>query len=144
MHEPSGPILAGIVGVWRLRKYFDVAPGCPIVHPFGPHPEGLLIYTADGYVSAQLMSPGRPPFNGNGFIGYSGTYVVDEAGAMVTHFPVVAFSPQMVGTAQKRALQITRDSLLLVASHPKVANLPQTESHLEWKRVTTSRQRKAE
>ncbi len=159
MPEPSGPIAARLIGTWRLKSYFEVTPGCAVFHPFGPHPEGLLMYTAEGYVSAQLMAPGRPVLSGvgltratpgeftaagAGFIGYSGTYVVDEARAVVTHFPVVAFAPNMVGSPQERALELRGDVLVLVARHPKVGNLPQTESHLEWIRVTAGQQQEAE
>jgi hypothetical protein len=64
--------------------------------PLGPSPQGFLIYKADGFVSAQLMRPGRPAFHlsdwhhgtpeeyqasGSGYIAYCGTYEADEENA---------------------------------------------------------------
>jgi hypothetical protein len=37
-----GPLALALIGVWRLRRYFDVTAGMPDFHPFGIHPEGLL------------------------------------------------------------------------------------------------------
>jgi hypothetical protein len=53
----TGPITSAIIGVWRLRHYFDVTAGMPAYHPFGLHPEGLLTYTPDGYVSMSTQQP---------------------------------------------------------------------------------------
>lgn len=51
-----------LVGVWTLLTYTEEKEGCEDTHPFGPKPVGFLIYTPDGFVSAQLMKPGRSPF----------------------------------------------------------------------------------
>ena len=49
--EPhSGPIAEALIGVWRLREYSEVTEGQTAVYPFGPDPDGLLIYTPDGFV----------------------------------------------------------------------------------------------
>jgi len=47
-----------LVGVWRLVTYIDENEGSDDTQPFGPNPQGFLIYMADGFVSAQLMKPG--------------------------------------------------------------------------------------
>jgi hypothetical protein len=52
-----------LIGVWRLVKYTDEHEDSDHTQPFGPNPQGFLIYTADGFVSAQLMKPGRPAFH---------------------------------------------------------------------------------
>src|SRR5947209_6998102 len=31
-------------------------------YPMGEEPEGIIMYTPDGYMSAQIMHPGRPKF----------------------------------------------------------------------------------
>jgi hypothetical protein len=51
-----------LVGVWTLLAYTEEKEGCEDTHPFGPKPVGFLIYTPDGFVSAQLMKPGRSAF----------------------------------------------------------------------------------
>ena len=83
-----------LVGAWALTSYVerDVETGVEN-HPFGEHPLGFVLYTPDGYVSAQLQRPGRPPFAdgdllratpkeyaaaGSSYIGYSGRFFIDE------------------------------------------------------------------
>ena len=55
--------------VSEKRKYEIEQAGHEDRFPFGPEPEGFLIYTPDGFVSAQLMKPGRPPFQKNDWSG---------------------------------------------------------------------------
>ena len=52
-----------LVGAWALMSFVerDIETGVEN-HPFGEHPLGLILYTPDGYVSAQLQRPERPPF----------------------------------------------------------------------------------
>jgi hypothetical protein len=145
-----GPIADALIGVWALRKYYDVTEGLPLHYPFGDNPEGLLIYTADGFVSAVLMARGRPNLSGNGFtdgtpdqfmaagtgfIGYSGRYEIDEDRSIVTNRPHVAFAPNMVGSIQKRAVELEGDVLVLTAEHEPSAGMPALRSRLEWTRV---------
>ena len=56
------PIASQLIGVWRLLSYVDAQEGREDRFPFGPEPAGFLIYTPEGFVSAQLMKPGRAPF----------------------------------------------------------------------------------
>jgi hypothetical protein len=58
----GNPFASQLIGVWALVSYSDEQPGREDAHPFGPEPQGFLIYTADGFVSAQLMRPRRPAF----------------------------------------------------------------------------------
>jgi hypothetical protein len=94
-----------LVGAWSLESYADALEGGGVEHPLGSNPRGLLIYTPDGLMSAQLMSGVRPPptdaTEGNaeiegeyqgkasGFIGYCGEYHFDEVAAIVYHPPSV-------------------------------------------------------
>jgi hypothetical protein len=144
------PIADALIGVWTLRKYSELTEGLPLHYPFGNDPEGLLIYTPDGFVSALLMARGRPNLSGNGFmegtpdqyasagkgfIGYTGRYDVDEAQLVVTHRPTVAFAPNMVGSVQRRLIDLQGDVLVLTAERVQVAGLPAAKSRLEWVRV---------
>src|SRR5260221_3944170 len=51
-----------LVGAWELTSFIerDIATRVEN-HPFGKHPQGLILYTPDGYVSAQPQRPERPP-----------------------------------------------------------------------------------
>jgi hypothetical protein len=145
-----GPIAEALIGVWRLREYSDVTEGPAPHYPFGDDPDGLLIYTPDGFVSALLMARGRPNLSGNGFtqgtadqysaagksfIGNTGRYDVDEAKLVVTHRPTVAFVPNMIGSVEQRLVDLQGDVLVLTAEHVPAAGLLTTKSRLEWIRV---------
>jgi hypothetical protein len=149
----SGPIAEALIGVWRLREYSE---GTAALFPFGPDPDGLLIYTPDGFVSALLMARGRPNLSGNGFgegtpaeyasagksfIGYTGHYEVDEANLVVTHRPTVAFVPNMIGSVQQRLVDLRGDILVLTAEHVQAGGVPATKSRLEWVRVKAASER---
>lgn len=146
-----GKLATMLIGVWTLRRYTDIADGAPPEHPFGLHPAGLLIYTADGFVSALLMAPERPNLGGyglmegtpdqysaagRGFIGYSGVYEVDETLAVVIHRPLVAFAPNMLASGQSRRVELRREVLVLTAEHAQPVGSATTRSRLEWVRAS--------
>lgn len=58
---------AALIGTWRLVSYeaTSVDDG-EVVRPYGEHPLGLIMYTADGYMSAQITTPDRPLFGSSG------------------------------------------------------------------------------
>jgi hypothetical protein len=150
---------SALIGVWTLQKYSDLTEGLPPHYPFGNDPEGLLIYTPDGFVSAVLMARDRPNLDGNGFtegtaeqytsagkgfIGYTGKYQMDESRSTVTHRPLVAFSPNMVGGIQQRFVELEGDVLVLTAEHVLAAGLPMTKSRLEWIRAKARESKEAQ
>ena len=55
MAEPK--IRDRLMGGWRLTAYEETADGKP-EHPLGDDPLGAILYTPDGYMSAQLARPG--------------------------------------------------------------------------------------
>jgi ketosteroid isomerase-like protein len=147
----QGRIAHALIGVWALQSYSDLIEGLPPHYPFGNNPDGLLIYTSDGFVSAVLMARDRPNLGGNGFtdgtadqyasagkgfIGYTGKYEMDEAQSIVTHRPLAAFAPNMVGSMQQRRVELEGDVLVLIAEHAHSTDLPATKSRLEWARVS--------
>jgi hypothetical protein len=140
-----------LLGVWRLVNYTDEQSGSVDTLPFGPDPQGFLIYTPDGFVSAQLMKTGRPAFrssdwhhgtpeeyqsSGSGYIAYCGTYEVDEEKATVTHIPSISLLPNLIGGRQCRSIDLEGDRLVLRASGAPVSGGVYVTSRLEWKRVT--------
>jgi hypothetical protein len=142
-----------LLGVWSLVNYTDEQLGRKDTLPFGPDPQGFLIYTADGFVSAQLMRTGRPAFHssdwhhgtpqeyqasGSSYIAYCGTYEVDEEKATVTHIPSVSLLPNLIGGRQCRSIDLEGDRLVLRAAGAPVAGGLFVTSRLEWKRITPS------
>ena len=55
-----GPI--SVVGTWRLVSSEGRSSAGDVSRPYGDGPVGLLLYGPDGYMSATLMRPHRPPF----------------------------------------------------------------------------------
>jgi len=140
-----------LLGVWRLVNYTDEQSGREDTLPFGPDPQGFLIYSPDGFVSAQLMRTGRPAFHssdwhhgtpeeyqasGSGYIAYCGKFEVDEEHATVTHIPSVSLLPNLIGGRQCRSIDLEGDRLVLRADGAPVASGVYVTSRLEWKRVT--------
>jgi lipocalin-like protein len=143
-------ISSQLVGVWTLLSYTEEKKGFKDTTPLGLNPVGFLIYTPDGFVSAQLMKPGRAAFqsrewfrgtpeeyveSGSGYIAYCGTYNVDEANETVTHIPTVALLPNLIQGTQLRAIQLHADRLTLRTASVADADGALVSSHLEWQRV---------
>lgn len=52
-----------LIGAWKLVSYVErPVDGSAPFYPMGEEPQGIIMYTPDGYMSAQLMHPGRPRF----------------------------------------------------------------------------------
>ena len=149
-----GPIASQLTGVWTLVSYAQQQPGNEDTHPFGPKPEGFLIYTSDGFVSAQLMKPGRSLFrstdwlagtseeyreSGSGYIAYCGVFEVDEEKETVTHIPSVALLPNLMQRKQVRSLTLTGEILTLRTANASTANGAFVTSVLDWKKATGTR-----
>lgn len=50
-----------LIGAWTLVSYVEKpVDGSPTVHPLGEDATGIIMYTPDGFMSAQLMKSGRP------------------------------------------------------------------------------------
>lgn len=114
-----------IVGVWKLMSYTsrDEETGAE-TKPWGENPEGLLMYTADGYMSGVGGAEGRTAPAGAGeklteeraklFISmtaYSGRYTV--APDRVIHHVEVAWNPAWQGTDQIRYVTFEGDTIRL-------------------------------
>jgi hypothetical protein len=113
-----------LVGTWTFVSSTTKLPdGSPA---WGTNPKGLLIFTADGYFSSQIVRSDLPKFASKnraqgtpeenkavvqGTIGTFGTYTVDEAKKTYTlKFEGSSF-PNRVGTEQTRPFTITERRL---------------------------------
>lgn len=149
-NQAAEQISSRLIGVWTLLSYAEVKEGCQDIYPLGLIPKGFLIYSRDGFVSAQLMKPGRSAFqsrdwlhgtpeeyveSGSGYIAYCGTYEVDEANRTVTHIPSVALLPNLIDGRQVRAFELNGDRLTLRTASVTDADGVLVSSHLEWQRA---------
>ena len=53
-----------LIGAWKLLSYEErPVDGSPSFYPMSEKPMGIIMYTPDGFMSAQLMKPGRKPLS---------------------------------------------------------------------------------
>src|ERR1700733_11081398 len=144
--NPALVVTADLVGSWSLKSYTDTIEGAETVLPLGLNPTGLLIYTPNGFMSAQLMRLDRwrlgvADWNmktqsdyqeeSRGFIGYSGEYQFDEVTATISHMPSVSFAPSLIGRRLKRQVKLDDDRLTLTVVTPQVGG-KSVKSSLGW------------
>jgi hypothetical protein len=116
----------------------------------GEKPEGIIMYTPDGYMSAQLMHPDRPKFASGdwfrgsdkeireealGYIAYGGPFHTDEEKQTLTHSMFVSLFPNWLGQTQPRLVKIEGDMLHLSTAAPIKSGGKETNSYLTWKRA---------
>jgi hypothetical protein len=120
-----------ILGTWELVSYIaEDNDGGPVTYPLGPDALGLIMYTGDGYMSAQIMRPGRPAFDrpdtdggtleqaaaaAAGYLAYSGPFEVEESTGVVHHEVRVSLLPNWLNGAQLRHAKLDGDHLTLSA-----------------------------
>lgn len=139
-----------LLGAWHLTSYAAESEG-GVDQPLGPDPVGVLLYTSDGYVSAQLMRRDRPPYDraitgggtsaqmaaaASGYLCYSGPFDLDEATGVVRHHVEVSLLPNWVGGVQIRHGQLDGDTLTLSAEVTSRAGR-RTNHVLSWRRAPT-------
>ncbi|HVN41873.1 MAG TPA: lipocalin-like domain-containing protein [Steroidobacteraceae bacterium] len=121
-----------IAGGWRLVCWTIEYPATGrITEPFGPAPEGLLIYSPDGCMSAAMQRPARPRLSrGNvSAVGdaekaaafdtcvlYAGRWHAD--GTEIHHHVDLAMNPNLLGTRQVRQARLRGTELELTAEEP--------------------------
>jgi hypothetical protein len=136
-----------VSGTWRLVSLESRDGDDQINHPMGRDAIGILIYSADGYMSVQIMKVGRSTFGSADLFGgsmeetavaaasymaYGGRYEVHAD--MALHYVEVNLFPNWVGTTRKRFLQISGDRLTVSTLPMLIAGKEQT-SHAIWERV---------
>jgi hypothetical protein len=123
-----------LVGGWELVSYTErTRPDGPVTYPHGPDATGLILYTPDGYMSAQIMTRGRPAYHSPvagggtveqaataaaGYLAYSGPYFVEESSGDIHHHVMVSLLPNWLGTTQIRYSQLDGARLTLSAETP--------------------------
>jgi hypothetical protein len=140
-----------LVGTWTLTSCIvrDTETGVEH-HPLGERPLGLILYTPDGYMSAQLQCPERPPFAdgdllratpeeyaaaGRSYIAYSGRFFVDEAKKSLSHEMAVSFFPNWFGQQQSRLVEVNGERLQLSTDGPQRLNGVLKTATMTWRRA---------
>jgi len=146
----SGKLRDQLMGAWELVSYFEKPlNGSPLNHPMGKKPMGLIMYTPDGYMSAQLMRPNPGHFASDDwfkatpeeygtaastYFAYTGPFEVDEEKKIVTHFVLVSLFPNWIGKKQQRVARIEGNILHLSTASPIQSGGQIVNAYLQWRR----------
>ncbi|MGY0061928.1 lipocalin-like domain-containing protein [Streptomyces sp. LZ34] len=149
MNASTAALADGLVGAWTLASYVTAdADGGHAEHPLGADAQGVIIYTADGFMSVQISSSGRPAYSDGalhggtpperaaaavGYLAYAGTYSV--ADDVVTHQPTTSLFPNWEGADVPRRARITGDTLTLDLIEPILKNGRERTGTLTWRRA---------
>jgi hypothetical protein len=127
------------VGTWKLISWEITRTDGTIFYPYGKDIIGFLIYTADGYMSAEIMNPDRrqsdPDFPLQAataqtlsdpdraraystYLSYCGTYTVE--GNTVTHHVKAGLIPSWTGSEQLRRFKFDQGRLIIGAGKHKL------------------------
>ena len=122
-----------VLGAWELVSFVarDATTG-EDRQPLGTTPRGLILYTADGHMSAQLAEPDM-----SGYVGYGGRFSVDEATSTLHHDVTMSMMPELLAQPQFRHASVDGDLLTLSASRTDDAGVT-THSRLVWRRASTT------
>lgn len=140
--------LEDLVGTWQLEAFAVCFEDGRQVFPMGSDARGLLIYAADGSMSATLSRADRAPLPTqslesftrapleakatafDGYLSYAGHLVVEDDA--VVHEVEFASVPNIVGARQRRHAQIQGDSLTL--SYEVIGARTARRNVLRWRR----------
>ncbi|MDP5708005.1 lipocalin-like domain-containing protein [Pseudomonas aeruginosa] len=117
-----------------MQSYVEIpGDGSQPFYPLGEHPMGIIMYTPDGYRSAQLMKSGCQNFAVNDFyegtleeykaagptyIAYTGPFKVDEEQRTLTHSMFISLFPNWARKTQPRVISLEGDVLTLGTATP--------------------------
>jgi Lipocalin-like domain len=125
------PLRDAVLGAWELVSFVsrDVATG-EDRYPLGAAPRGLILYTADGYMSAQLANSDM-----GGYVAYSGRFSVDEETSTLHHDVVMSMPPDLLTQPQFRHASVDGDVLTLSATRTDEVDVT-WHSILQWRRAS--------
>jgi hypothetical protein len=131
---PQRPLRQRLVGTWRLEAY--IAYPTPssrfqrATFPMTKNVTGLIMYTPDGYMSAQMLIPGQQSFKrgegeepqwaeaGKRSFSYAGPYYITDEGMgreeILRHTFQVCNLPGWLGDVQVRTWKFEDDDNVLV------------------------------
>ena len=138
-----------LVGAWTLLLDDSIRTDGTHVPSFGPNPDGMLIFTADGHFSVQIGRSGRMPFAANsriagtadenkttvqGTLAYFGNYAVDEGAKTITFRVQASTYPNWEGTTQKRLVTALTNEVLTY-NNPLLSVPGYSHAELAWKKL---------
>ena len=150
MNEEYTETMAQLAGVWRLISSEFRVTGGEVIYPLGENAQGQVMISQSGYMSGQLMRPGRAeyasaqPQSGTddeirqaaeGYIAYYGPFELDlEQQKVITHVEGSLF-PNWVGHDQERFFHLTAEHLTL-STPPFAFGDQEFTGVLVWERLS--------
>lgn len=128
----SRPLRERLQGCWRLESYTALPTAASTVqrptYPMTKNVTGLIMYSHDGYVSAQLTIPGQKDFDGKNdehwaeagkrFFAYSGPFYISTEGPggkeVLRHQFEICILPTRTGEIELRTHRFEEDDQVLV------------------------------
>ena len=138
-------ISESIIGAWACHQWTVRYQDGRVTQPFGLRPKGFILYTADGFMTATIMTAGRKRFRTknprdaseaerakafDGYFSYAGRWRMSRG--RIAHEVTVALNPGLVGTRQWREARLEGARLILTAVE-KTAN-GSRRHEIEWRR----------
>lgn len=119
---------AQLEGTWQLESWvIGYSDGDKITHPYGEDPQGLLLYTADGWMSASICRNDRALLPADvsyrkleesaraaaftSYFHYAGRYRVVDGD--VIHYVTQSLNPNFPGSEQLRHAELDGQTLVL-------------------------------
>ncbi|HEX2426798.1 MAG TPA: lipocalin-like domain-containing protein [Gaiellaceae bacterium] len=134
------------MGRWRLLSYVGRAGDGTLIYPLGADPQGSLVYTEGGWMSAHISAGDRVDLTTadllggseaeraaafSSYLAYCGPYEVN--GDVVVHRVTMSSFPNWVGSEQTRQFQVTGDELALRTTPMDVGGTSLV-NELRWRR----------
>ena len=138
-----------VVGIWKLISFQAEYDDGTVTYPFGDNVAGLLIIDAKGYFSAQVMDTKRPSFKSGdprggtpeevrvafeNYVGYYGTFDLDQTKGAVIFHVMGAWLPNWIGTDQIRYCALSGNHLS-ISTAPALYGGKTGTGKLIWERV---------
>ncbi len=147
----SDSLRENLIGAWKLISYEErPTDGSASFYPMSEKPNGIIMYTPDGFMSAQLMHPERENFKSGDwfdgtdeeyrqeastYIAYTGPFHVDEEKKTLSHTMFISLFPNWTGQTQPRVVRLEGDFLYLSTASPIMSSGKEVNSYLTWKRA---------
>jgi hypothetical protein len=149
------PATHPLLGTWQLLRWeIAYGDGRPPTLPYGADATGLILYTADGWMSACIGRAGRPRLASDSvrsapeaqrlaafesWFQYAGPYALRErsdGGWEVVHRVTHALNPNFVGTEQVRRVEFDAEGTLTLSASDSMPGSAVARHHrLRWRRA---------
>lgn len=145
------------VGTWRLVSWENRDEDGNVSYPVGQDAVGYIMYTEDGYMSANLMKANRPNFAvgdllggtteekvraAETYIAYCGQYEIQANDRKVIHRIKASLFPNWVGVKQERFFEFMGNNQLSLSTAPFLMSGKQQTASVIWERASTNKGQK--